>query len=79
MLWINLLMILVVMLGLILFAFGIMKAKDIQVFFGALIVLTPIFWLTFGFNLLPLAPIFSLSIMYFVRATESKKSESTNM
>ncbi|WP_026866713.1 hypothetical protein [Jeotgalicoccus marinus] len=78
MLWLNLLMIVLVIVGLLIFAYGIFKASDVQVFFGELIVFTPIFWLTFDFNLLPLAPVFSLSVMYFLQSINSKKQVENN-
>lgn len=78
MLLVNLLMIAIVMVGIFLLAFGIMDDKEVQVFFGALITLTPLFWLTFEFSLLPIVPVFASSIMYIVRGRKQKQVENNS-
>lgn len=49
--------------------------KKYKCFFGALIVLTPLLWLTFEFSLLPIVPVFSLSIMYIVRGEKQIEND----
>lgn len=63
MIWINLLVLVCVLTGLLLFANGVIYEKEIQIFFGGLLVILPTFWLTFGLDLIVLAVMFPLSVM----------------
>lgn len=73
MLWLNLLILVIVLTGLVLFANGIIYSKNLQIYFCSLLVIIPIFWLAFGLELIIMTALFAFSIFQIVKATQTKK------
>lgn len=53
--------------GLLLFAYGLKINSSLSVFFGSLIALAPVSWLTFGVGFLPMIPVLALVIIYVLQ------------
>lgn len=60
--------------GLILFAYGLKNEQKLSAFFGIIILLVPLIYLTIGINFIAAAPIIGLLIIYYFPSVGEKYS-----
>ncbi|WP_175615043.1 hypothetical protein [Piscibacillus halophilus] len=65
MIWLNLTLVIVMVIGFIWSVFGWKRRSVLHLFFGGLFILTPIFYFLGWMTVLPLVPGIALFIAYF--------------